>query len=163
MRAQRSNLLLARYGDWFCFTPRNDMIDENVCPVKLNDYVTPPVFACVAEFVCYSYLFKLAAGEEEMKKQIHPEFQDSVFKCACGAEIHTRSTQPEFKLEICSSCHPFFTGKQKLVDSAGRVERFMRKYGDKADFSKRKATKKAPESTERAAAGSEEKVESEEK
>lgn len=66
-----------------------------------------------------------------MKKGIHPKFQESVFKCACGAEINTRSTQPEFKLEICSSCHPFFTGKQKLVDSAGRVERFMRKYGDK--------------------------------
>ena len=66
-----------------------------------------------------------------MKKGIHPEFQDSVFKCACGAEIVTRSSKPEYKLEICSSCHPFFTGKQKLVDSAGRVERFMKKYGDK--------------------------------
>lgn len=66
-----------------------------------------------------------------MKKDIHPKFQESVFRCACGAEIHTRSTQAEYKLEICSSCHPFFTGKQKLVDSAGRVERFMKKYGDK--------------------------------
>jgi large subunit ribosomal protein L31 len=66
-----------------------------------------------------------------MKKDIHPKFQESVFSCACGAEIHTRSTQPEYKLEICSSCHPFFTGKQKLIDSAGRVERFMKKYGDK--------------------------------
>ncbi len=66
-----------------------------------------------------------------MKKGIHPEFQDSVFRCACGAEIVTRSSKPEYKLEICSSCHPFFTGKQKLVDSAGRVERFMKKYGDK--------------------------------
>ncbi len=66
-----------------------------------------------------------------MKKGIHPEFQDTVFRCACGAEIATRSSKPEYKLEICSSCHPFFTGKQKLVDSAGRVERFMKKYGDK--------------------------------
>ena len=66
-----------------------------------------------------------------MKKGIHPEFQDSVFRCACGAEIVTRSSKPEYKVEICSSCHPFFTGKQKLVDSAGRVERFMKKYGDK--------------------------------
>ncbi len=66
-----------------------------------------------------------------MKKDIHPEFQDTVFRCACGAEVHTRSTKPEYKLEICSACHPFFTGKQKLVDSAGRVERFMKKYGDK--------------------------------
>ena len=66
-----------------------------------------------------------------MKKDIHPQFTDSVFTCACGAEIHTRSLKPDYKLEICSSCHPFFTGKQKLVDSAGRVERFMKKYGDK--------------------------------
>jgi len=66
-----------------------------------------------------------------MKKDIHPQFTDSVFICACGAEIHTRSLRPDYKLEICSSCHPFFTGKQKLVDSAGRVERFMKKYGDK--------------------------------
>jgi len=65
-----------------------------------------------------------------MKKGIHPEYQDTVFKCACGAVIETRSSKPEYKLEICSSCHPFFTGKQKLVDSAGRVERFMKKYGE---------------------------------
>jgi len=66
-----------------------------------------------------------------MKKGIHPEFQDSVFVCACGNTIRTRSLKSEYKLEICSACHPFFTGKQKLVDSAGRVERFMKKYGDK--------------------------------
>ena len=65
-----------------------------------------------------------------MKKGIHPQFQGAVFKCACGAEIHTRSVKPEYKLEICSACHPFFTGKQKLVDSAGRVERFMKKYAN---------------------------------
>ncbi len=65
-----------------------------------------------------------------MKKGIHPEYQDTVFKCACGAVIETRSSKPEYKLEICSNCHPFFTGKQKLVDSAGRVERFMKKYGE---------------------------------
>lgn len=66
-----------------------------------------------------------------MKKGIHPQFGETEFKCACGAVISTRSTNPEYKLEICSACHPFFTGKQKLVDSAGRVERFMKKYGDK--------------------------------
>ncbi|MBI5568571.1 MAG: 50S ribosomal protein L31 [Desulfomonile tiedjei] len=65
-----------------------------------------------------------------MKKDIHPQYQETVFLCACGAEIRTRSTKPEYKLEICSNCHPFFTGKQKLVDSAGRVERFMKKYGE---------------------------------
>ena len=65
-----------------------------------------------------------------MKKDIHPPYKDTVFRCACGAEIPTQSLQEEYKLEICSSCHPFFTGKQKLIDSAGRVERFMKKYGD---------------------------------
>jgi len=65
-----------------------------------------------------------------MKDNIHPDYAETVFRCACGAEIHTRSTKPEYKLEICSSCHPFFTGKQKLIDSAGRVERFLKKYGE---------------------------------
>lgn len=81
-----------------------------------------------------------------MKKDIHPAFQDSVFVCACGNEIKTKSTKAEYKLEICSACHPFFTGKQKLVDSAGRVERFMKKYGDKPISTGKKpakATKKA--------------------
>ena len=67
-----------------------------------------------------------------MKKGIHPQLVDTKFKCACGNVIETRSLQDEVKLEICSACHPFYTGKQKLVDSAGRVERFMKKYGDKA-------------------------------
>ncbi len=85
-----------------------------------------------------------------MKKGIHPEYQETVFKCACGAVIETRSTKPEYKLEICSNCHPFFTGKQKLVDSAGRVERFMKKYGEtKVATGKKpaKTTKKKTEAT----------------
>jgi large subunit ribosomal protein L31 len=65
-----------------------------------------------------------------MKKGIHPAYKETAFRCACGAEMPTRSLQEEYKIEICSSCHPFFTGKQKLIDSAGRVERFMKKYGD---------------------------------
>lgn len=64
-----------------------------------------------------------------MKKGIHPQFVDAVIKCACGNEIRTRSIKKELSVEICSRCHPFFTGKQKLVDSAGRVERFRKKYG----------------------------------
>jgi large subunit ribosomal protein L31 len=64
-----------------------------------------------------------------MKKEIHPQFVDSVIKCACGNEIRTRSVKKAISVEICSRCHPFFTGKQKLVDSAGRVERFQKKYG----------------------------------
>ncbi len=64
-----------------------------------------------------------------MKKDIHPEYKEATVTCACGNVIHTRSTKSDIRVEICSSCHPFFTGKQKLVDTAGRVERFRRKYG----------------------------------
>ncbi|HEJ83188.1 MAG TPA: 50S ribosomal protein L31 [Desulfobacteraceae bacterium] len=63
-----------------------------------------------------------------MKKEIHPEYHKSLVHCACGHEFETGSTLKEIKVEICSKCHPFFTGKQKLVDTAGRVERFKRKY-----------------------------------
>ena len=64
-----------------------------------------------------------------MKKGIHPEYKETTIVCACGEAIHTRSTKQNIKVEICSKCHPFFTGKQKLVDSAGRVEKFRKKYG----------------------------------
>lgn len=65
-----------------------------------------------------------------MKPGIHPEYQTVQVSCACGAEWETRSTRTEdIRLEICSNCHPFFTGKQKFVDTAGRVERFQRKFG----------------------------------
>jgi large subunit ribosomal protein L31 len=64
-----------------------------------------------------------------MKEGIHPKYEAAVINCACGNVIETRSTVPSIHVEICSSCHPFFTGKQKLVDTAGRVERFKRKYG----------------------------------
>jgi len=63
-----------------------------------------------------------------MKKGIHPEYYRTTVRCACGNEFETGSTVKEIHIEICSKCHPFFTGKQKLVDSAGRVERFRRKY-----------------------------------
>jgi len=63
-----------------------------------------------------------------MKPKIHPKYHDVVVSCACGEEFRTRSTNPELRLEICSKCHPFFTGKQKLIDSAGRVERFKNRY-----------------------------------
>jgi large subunit ribosomal protein L31 len=63
-----------------------------------------------------------------MKKDIHPEYHKTIVHCACGSEFETGSTVKEIKVEICSKCHPFFTGRQKLVDSAGRVERFRTKY-----------------------------------
>ena len=65
-----------------------------------------------------------------MKKNIHPTYVPCTVSCACGATFQTRSTKPEIRLEICSSCHPFFTGKAKFVDSAGRVEKFQRRYGE---------------------------------
>lgn len=64
-----------------------------------------------------------------MRKEIHPDYVDCTIKCACGSEIKTRATQPDIHVEICSNCHPFFTGKQKFVDSEGRVERFRKKFG----------------------------------
>jgi large subunit ribosomal protein L31 len=65
-----------------------------------------------------------------MKDKIHPKYHRAKVRCACGNEFEIGSTVKEIKVEICSSCHPFFTGKQKLVDTAGRVEKFRRKYGD---------------------------------
>ena len=67
--------------------------------------------------------------EEEMKEGIHPMYADATVKCLCGNMFQTRSTRKEINTEICSACHPFFTGKQKLIDTAGRVERFKRRYG----------------------------------
>lgn len=63
-----------------------------------------------------------------MKPDIHPEYTDSVVTCACGSVIHTRSTQAAIHVDVCSNCHPFFTGEQRIVDTAGRVERFRRRY-----------------------------------
>lgn len=63
-----------------------------------------------------------------MQAKIHPEYKDATITCACGEVIKTRSTKPEIKVEICSKCHPFFTGKQKLLDTAGRIEKFNKRY-----------------------------------
>ena len=63
-----------------------------------------------------------------MKADIHPEYVACTITCSCGAVYHTRSTKPKIHVEICAKCHPFFTGQQRLVDTAGRVERFRRRY-----------------------------------
>jgi large subunit ribosomal protein L31 len=63
-----------------------------------------------------------------MKAKIHPDYKEVTVVCACGETFVTRSTKKDLRLEICSKCHPFFTGKQKLIDTAGRVERFNRRY-----------------------------------
>jgi large subunit ribosomal protein L31 len=74
-----------------------------------------------------------------LKKDIHPTLHETKIVCACGAEFPTRSTREDIRVEICSSCHPFFTGKQKLVDTAGRVEKYRRRYQQRASD---KSTKK---------------------
>jgi large subunit ribosomal protein L31 len=66
-----------------------------------------------------------------MKEGIHPEYNETKAHCVCGNEVMTRSTNKEISVEICSSCHPFYTGTQKLVDTAGKIEKFNRKYRNK--------------------------------
>lgn len=66
-----------------------------------------------------------------MKEKIHPKYHETTITCMCGTVIPTRSTKENIRVEICSNCHPFFTGKQKLIDSAGRVEKFQKRYGKK--------------------------------
>jgi large subunit ribosomal protein L31 len=84
-----------------------------------------------------------------VKAGIHPKYHDVEARCACGATWQTRSTKPELHLEICSNCHPFFTGRQKIVDAEGRIERFTKKYGTKRTGSPTKRTKKAAETATR--------------
>ena len=67
-----------------------------------------------------------------MKTEIHPQYENATVRCSCGNTFTTRSTKGDLRVELCNECHPFFTGKQKLVDTGGRVERFLRRYGNKA-------------------------------
>jgi large subunit ribosomal protein L31 len=67
-----------------------------------------------------------------MKADIHPRYEETQVTCSCGNSFTTRSTSSSLRVELCNECHPFFTGKQKLVDSGGRVERFQRRYGDRS-------------------------------
>ena len=64
-----------------------------------------------------------------MKEKIHPQYEETTITCACGNVIHTKSTKQNIHVEICSKCHPFFTGKQKLIDTGGRVDMFKKRYG----------------------------------
>ena len=78
-----------------------------------------------------------------MKTAIHPEYVPAHVRCTCGNEFWTRSTQPEIHVEICSQCHPFYTGRQKLVDTEGRVERFTKRFGVQTSESRKQAAKTA--------------------
>jgi large subunit ribosomal protein L31 len=78
-----------------------------------------------------------------MKKDIHPKYGPSTIQCACGNVIETRGVMPRVQVDICSSCHPFFTGKQKILDTAGRIDRFKKKFQDRVAVNK-KSTKVTP-------------------
>ena len=81
--------------------------------------------------LCCVIIYTLSRFErgDGMKQGIHPQYEKVVVKCACGAEFETRSTKQNIRLDICSKCHPFFTGRQKLVDTGGRVDRFKKRFG----------------------------------
>jgi large subunit ribosomal protein L31 len=88
-----------------------------------------------------------------VKEGIHPKYYDIEARCACGATWKTRSTKPELHLEICNNCHPFFTGRQKLIDTEGRVERFTKRFGTQTSETRKTAAKAAKaEKTAKAAA-----------
>ena len=76
-----------------------------------------------------------------MKPEIHPKYHEVDARCACGATWKTRSTKNELHLEICSQCHPFFTGRQKLIDTEGRVERFTKRFGAQSAAARKEADK----------------------
>ena len=80
-----------------------------------------------------------------MKEGIHPNYKEVEVRCACGNTFKTRSTKPELHLEICSACHPFFTGRQKLIDTEGRVERFTKKFGAHTSAQRKTAAKAVKE------------------
>ena len=86
-----------------------------------------------------------------MKEGIHPKYEEVEVRCACGNTFKTRSTKSELHLEICSACHPFFTGRQKLIDTEGRVERFSKKFGAQTS-EQRKTAEKAAKASKAAAA-----------
>jgi large subunit ribosomal protein L31 len=81
---------------------------------------------------CYKPRFRSArcGQEDDMKAAIHPQYNEIEVVCACGATFKTRSTSPKVHVEICADCHPFYTGNQKILDTAGRVERFRQKYAN---------------------------------
>lgn len=86
-----------------------------------------------------------------MKTGIHPDYVEATVTCSCGNTFQTRATKADIHVELCNECHPFFTGKQKLVDSGGRVERFQRRYGKKSFTSSEASEGDTPPSSEKAA------------
>src|SRR6476660_9630655 len=88
-----------------------------------------------------------------VKEGIHPKYYDIEARCACGATWKTRSTKPELHLEICNNCHPFFTGRQKLIDTEGRVDRFTKRFGAQTSESRKAAAAAAKSAKVKKTAG----------
>jgi large subunit ribosomal protein L31 len=95
--------------------------------VEVLDFLRFAAFAGIL-WASFALIQSSLSRRWAVKAGIHPEYVDTTITCNCGEVIHTRSTQPQIRVEVCSKCHPFFTGKQKFLDTAGRVERFQRKY-----------------------------------
>ena len=91
----------------------------------------------------YNSVFPRVPKELAVKEGIHPKYEEVEVRCACGNTFKTRSTKSELHLEICSACHPFFTGRQKLIDTEGRVERFSKKFGAQTSETRKAAEKAA--------------------
>lgn len=91
----------------------------------------------------YTIVFPHGNKERTVKEGIHPKYHEVEARCACGATWKTRSTKPELHLEICNNCHPFFTGRQKLIDTEGRVERFTKRFGAQTSETRKAAAKTA--------------------
>ena len=121
-----------RGGPSWCLFPSRLFLEFPVLPV------VHPSGSCIDTLLFHrvrltvTFTAKFVTGViTKVKPDIHPKYVPATVHCACGETWQTRSTKSEIRLEICSNCHPFFTGKQKLIDTAGRVERFNRKYGRK--------------------------------
>jgi len=100
--------------------------DFTAAPVRL---LFPTInAACLCPLYRSSGAPRHGGSEQEMKEGIHPEYQETTVTCGCGNTFQTRSTRPELKLDICSECHPFYTGKLKYVDTAGRIDKFQKKF-----------------------------------
>src|SRR4030095_1653853 len=96
---------------------------------------------------------KRVEGKDTVKAGIHPKYEEVEVRCACGNTFKTRSTKPALHLEICSACHPFFTGRQKLIDTEGRVERFTKKFGAQTSAQRKTAATAAKAAKATAAKG----------
>lgn len=103
-----------------------------------------------ARAACRIGMMGRQAGLEaaKMKEGIHPEYMEATVTCACGNTWVTRSTKPELKVEVCSNCHPFYTGQQKMIDTEGRVERFIRRWGLQERYAEEDAEKEEAKQAE---------------